>query len=389
MKGAIIVTIKDKLELFKNGELADRIELILLEEVGFELVAQKDLYSVGDSAVYIQPDFSLSENELFDGFMKPSGDYSKPLLGKIEGTPQRVRARKFNFSKKGELQPVYSNGILLPLDDVLNFLKISHISQINDLDSALGISKYEEPDIKSTGILRKKSFGTPIPSGIYKTDETNIYNLKGKLKFPLELYGSLKVDGSSITIGVIDNSPFISSRNVVKSVYVNKVVGQRKMKWYEHLMFWKDFDLNIYRMSLNSSDDFVKYGHPIVKRMIAIGMNDILLRGELNGEKVKGSGNKNNPSSKLPPNIKFFGMDKMESGVANRQEASILFDAVFKLGEDACPVILPIKTYESFEDIIKECDTYFKDNMVEGIVMRTRDSTLSFKVMNLEYDSKK
>ena len=56
-----IVTIKNKIPLFKGEEKAERIELIQLEENGFELVSQKDLYQIGDKAVYIQPDFCLSD----------------------------------------------------------------------------------------------------------------------------------------------------------------------------------------------------------------------------------------------------------------------------------------------------------------------------------------
>jgi hypothetical protein len=64
-----IVTIKQKSTLFKDGQPAERIELIELEENGFTLVSQKDLYQVGDKAVYIQPDYNLSDISLFEGFL--------------------------------------------------------------------------------------------------------------------------------------------------------------------------------------------------------------------------------------------------------------------------------------------------------------------------------
>ena len=47
------------------------------------------------------------------------------------------------------------------------------------------------------------------------------------------------------------------------------------------------------------------------------------------------------------------------------------------------------KEFNSFEEIINECNGYFKTNMIEGIVVRSLDSKFSAKVMNLEYDSKK
>lgn len=42
-----IVTIKNKIPLFKNEEKANSIELIELEENGFQIVSQKDLYNIG------------------------------------------------------------------------------------------------------------------------------------------------------------------------------------------------------------------------------------------------------------------------------------------------------------------------------------------------------
>jgi len=42
MNAVQIVTIKNKIPLFKGDEKAERIELIQLEENSFELVSQKD-----------------------------------------------------------------------------------------------------------------------------------------------------------------------------------------------------------------------------------------------------------------------------------------------------------------------------------------------------------
>lgn len=47
------------------------------------------------------------------------------------------------------------------------------------------------------------------------------------------------------------------------------------------------------------------------------------------------------------------------------------------------------KTFNSKEELLETCNNYFKENMIEGIVIRTPDSKFSAKVMNLEYDSKK
>src|SRR5688572_3640403 len=126
MEPVSIVTIKNKIPLFKKEEQANAIELIELEEVGFELVAQKDLYQVGDKAIYIQPDYCLPTQQgiiptkieaFFEDFTKPGGDPKKSRLG----SNGRIRAVKFNLHRGDDL-PVYSNGILLPISEVEQLL---------------------------------------------------------------------------------------------------------------------------------------------------------------------------------------------------------------------------------------------------------------------------
>ena len=75
-----IVTVKNKIPLYKGDEQANSIEVIELEEVGFELVANKTLYQIGDKAVYIQPDYCVSDIPLFESFIRPNGDESKSML---------------------------------------------------------------------------------------------------------------------------------------------------------------------------------------------------------------------------------------------------------------------------------------------------------------------
>ena len=123
MNPVSIVIIKNKIPLYKGDEQANSIEVIELEEVGFELVANKTLYQIGDRAVYIQPDYCVSDIPLFESFIRPNGDESKSMLGKVEGLPRRIRAKKFNLSKIPNGDPVYSNGILLPYNEVKMYLQ--------------------------------------------------------------------------------------------------------------------------------------------------------------------------------------------------------------------------------------------------------------------------
>ena len=397
MNPVSIVTIKNKIPLYKGDEQANSIEVIELEEVGFELVANKTLYQIGDKAIYIQPDYCVSDISLFESFIRPNGDESKSMLGKIEGLPRRIRAKKFTLSKEPNGDPVYSNGILLPLIDVILFLKIEKtggdLYTIN-LTEKLGITKYEEPEPVSKSGLRSGQTEGKFPEGLYKTDEENINNLwnhiENKIGYPVTLVGTEKVDGSSITIGITPKIPegFICSRNLRKKLTIKKVVGRREPTFWEIFKSWFEIktDLNIYQ-EMENDDDFVRYGKPYLDLLINSGETNLIFRGELNGGKLKGSGNKNNPASKEQPNIKIFGLDKInEYGEAEKVPYLLFKTECEKAG---VPLVKEVfnKEFNSKEELLAECNNYFKTNMIEGIVVRTLDSKFSAKIMNLHYDS--
>lgn len=407
MNPVSIVKIKNKIPLYKGDEQANSIEVIELEEVGFELVANKTLYQVGDKAVYIQPDYCVSDIPLFESFIRPNGDESKSMLGKVEGKPRRIRAKKFTLSKEPNGDPVYSNGILLPLSEVNDYLsgqypgkdlfrQIYEDSNKEDaLTKYLGIIKYEEPESVSKGGLKSGQTESKFPEGLYKTDEENINNLwnhiENKIGYPITLVGTEKVDGSSITIGVTPKIPegFICSRNLRKKLTIKKVVGRRKPNLWDRIKgIFTWIDLNIYQ-EMENDDDFVKYGKPYLDVLLKDGIGNRILRGELNGGKLKGSGNKNNPASKEQANIKLFGIDK----VNEYNEAEKMSYRQFKLEAEYLGFTTVkevfVKEFNSKEELLAECNNYFKTNMIEGIVVRTLDSKFSAKVMNLHYDSKK
>ena len=190
-----IVIITAKSPLFKKGtgEPATSIELINFsfsngDECGFNVVSQKDLYSIGDSAIYIQPDYCVPETELFSSFHAPYGDPNKSKLGKNG----RIRAIKFNFNLKDSSDTIYSNGILLPLSEA------NIPDNTEDLAEFLSITKYEEPERLGNGDAKGG-----FPSFLYKTDEENAANLKSHINRILEvgerIGWTLKIDGSSFT----------------------------------------------------------------------------------------------------------------------------------------------------------------------------------------------
>jgi RNA ligase (TIGR02306 family) len=378
-----IVTIKDFKTLYKGEEPAEKIEQVLLEENDFSLVAQKGLYQKGDKAVYIQPDYNLPDIELFESFIRPNGDPKKTMLG----SKNRIRAKSFNFHI-GDNEKIYSVGILLPLNEVQDYITKNNLKGAN-LTEQLGITKYEEPDTTSGG---KQSSGKPFPSYLYKTDEPNFNNVSNKMRFPCEYIGTIKTDGSSITIFDNLNESGICSRNLLKPMQITRVVGYRKETFFDKVkkIFGYKPDLKIYQ-TVENDDKFISLAKPYLEKLKTYCNENnlkIALRGEANGQNWKGSGNKNNPDAKNLENIKFFGSDDLSAGSAKKMSENEFNDICNALELNRCDVVFN-QRFETKEDLIKTCNEYFKTNLVEGIVIRSLDSKFSCKFMSLEYDSKK
>lgn len=413
-KAVSIVTIKTLTTIYKDGEPANSIELANVEEHNFDIIVAKGLYNIGDKAIYIQPDYcaplmSTEENDitlpqlLFKEYTQPFGAASKSKLGKNG----RIKAVKFNFTKLGATEVIYSMGILLPTSEVLKIMQVDVLP--DELDSFLEITKYEEPETGHSG-LNKGS----LPSGMYKTDEPNIMNLT-RTQYPITLTGSLKYDGSSITIYYkSDEEMGICSRQLEKKLEQNYVSGyktQTSETIRKHILFnretnektngWMNEVTNEFFSEVQSDwtelvtevrDSFVDLGKPILDKLAAYCKENNLqlaLRGELHGQGLKGSGNKNNPHANVKQNIKFYTVDDYSAGVTRKKTLTEFYKIIDDLELEYCDIIFKNHTFNSFEEINEKCNEYFKNNMVEGIVIRDENCYFSAKLMNLEYDSKK
>jgi hypothetical protein len=378
-----IVTIKEKVKLFRGDDEALNIEQVLLEENDFTLVSQKNLYNVGDKAVYIQPDYNLPDIELFESFIRPGGDPKKSMLG----SKNRIRAKSFNFHT-GDGEKIYSVGILLPLNEVNEYVSKNKLKGTN-LTEKLGVYKHEEPDIVGGG---KQSGGNQFPSFLYKTDENNFNNVSNSMVFPCEYIGTVKSDGSSITIFDNGDTNGICSRNLLKPLRIRKITGYRKENLFDKLkkLFRFKVDLKVYN-EVDNDDKFITLGKPYLETLKNYCKENnvkIALRGEANGQSWKGSGNRNNPDAKNMENIKFFGADDLSSGRARKLSEPEFNKVCDDLSLSRCDVVFS-RRFETKEELVKVCNEYFKTNMVEGIVIRNLESTFSCKFMSLEYDSKK
>lgn len=394
MKAVQIVTIKSFSPIFKDGEEARNIHIVNVEEHDFNIVTQKSLYNIGDKAIYINPDYNLSDISLFESFIRPDGNPNKSRLG----SNNRVRAIKFNFTDtNGNI--VYSNGILLPLKEVLNYLNLTEINDKINLDELLSITKYEEPEKSNRGQAKGN-----LPNGMYKTDQENIKKLTRKLEslLPCVLIGTLKIDGSSHTSYFkSENNYGICSREQEK--YLTQKYYEGFKPYYDKELkkqVWKNNDLivedvNSYFIENNleiketiAEDDFVQLGYPILEKLIEY-RKPLAVRSEIYGQTLKGSGNKSNPHAKLPKSIAVYGIDDYSSNICVPLSMKETLALCEELNLSTVPIIF-CQEFKTIEELNEVCENYFKDNLVEGIVISTYETNqFSAKYLNNEYDSKK
>jgi RNA ligase (TIGR02306 family) len=167
-------------------------------------VVKKDEYTAGDLAVYCEID-SWIPHEVAPFLSR--GNFPH-VYNEVKG--ERLRTVKL----RGQL----SQGLLLPIATVENLIYIDgtrfQVEEGDDVSEALGIVKYEAPIPASLAGEVKGMF----PSRIPKTDQERIQNLSTELeewkaeKLTWEV--TEKLDGSSMTVYIIDGEVGVCSRNL-------------------------------------------------------------------------------------------------------------------------------------------------------------------------------
>ena len=386
MNSVDIVKIDKLITIYKDGAEANSIQVARVKDLNgnscqFNIVVGKGIYEIGDSAIYIMPDYCIPPTEMFNEYYAPGGDEKKSKLGK----KGRIRAIKFNFLFENEIDPIYSNGILISFkyfDEsfIQNILKVkeleenqtfSETDEFKSLQELFGVIKYvaEESVAGGNSGLEKGD----LPSFLYSTDETRIEVLKDR----------------------VDNC-FESGDGTIEKGWINDFT---KEFYTENEIETKGFEKNIIEVRDSFVDtikenDYLNKLIEYCKKYIV----QLALRGELiGGGGSKGSGNKLNSDIKLPRQIIWFGVDDLSFGHAKRINYSSehnLHKVCDELNMNATEIIF--EGVLSYDEIIKKGNEIFNDiktktgNIIEGIVIRTKYSNkLSTKYLNPEYDSKK
>lgn len=179
---------------------ADAIECAIVG--GWTCVVKRGEYAAGDLAVYCEID-SFIPTAIAPFLTKP-GHYAKTFEG-VEG--ERLRTVKL----RGQL----SQGLLLPLDVLPADDDVNGAwAEGEDVSELLGITKYEAPiPAALAGEVRGM-----FPSQIPKTDQERIQNLSVELAEwraeGLTWEITEKLDGSSMTVYILDGEVGVCSRNL-------------------------------------------------------------------------------------------------------------------------------------------------------------------------------
>jgi RNA ligase (TIGR02306 family) len=191
-------------------EGADAIELAVFE--GWQCVAKKSEFKVGDNAVYIEIDAAVPlEDERFSF-----------LIGRNQKT---IEEKPYAVIRSMKLRGALSQGLALPVSNFPEFANVPDDLEPSELGlgGLVGIVKYEKPTALGLG-LQGFARGN-FPSFIPKTDEERVQNLTSSDFFQMiknaevtshnpGFYATVKLDGSSMTIYHNEGKWGVCSRNL-------------------------------------------------------------------------------------------------------------------------------------------------------------------------------
>lgn len=204
---------------------SDNLEIVSLEGLGWQVVAQKGIHKVGDKVVFVIID-TLVERRPWNDFL-------------FKGRAETCKEIKLSSVR---LRGNISQGIIVPISKVPEAKRLIPLRVGKDYSKRFGVKKYTKvADVETGGkdnafirfvrkTLWKLGFKKLIPnyrekstkdfpSFIPKTDEDNLASVKHVLEKIKDstyggLYVSLKLDGSSCTFFKQDGVDGVCSRNL-------------------------------------------------------------------------------------------------------------------------------------------------------------------------------
>lgn len=330
-------------------EGADFIELVHV--LGWQCVAVKDDFKVGDLCVYFEIDSFLPCTPEFE-FLRSNSFKINPILG--EG----YRLKTKTFKKK------ISQGLVLPLEafEVLKNKKSYEIG--DDVTDLLGVRKWVEEERATTG---GTTIGT-LPDGVPHTDETRVQASPELINefAGLKYYITTKCDGSS------------------HSVYID---SEERFHVTGHNYEYKDDDCSSFYRYVKKND--IESKIRVWKKNQSYEINTICVQGEYCGAGIQ----KNRLKLQQPEwyvftliiNGKRCGLDTLNRFVTETGLKMVMLE---ETGVD-----LPSK-YPTVEALLERAEgEYPNGGKKEGIVIRPTEpvycelirAPLSMKVVSNKY----
>ena len=327
-------------------EGADAIELAVVD--GWQVVVAKNVgHQVGDLVVYCEIDSFLPIEPEFEFLRKSS--YKK--MGDQEGF--RLKTIKL----RGQI----SQGLILPYSviPIAQFATAADLPEGMDVSEMLGIVKYEPPIPAQLAGRVKGTF----PSFLRKTDEERIQNLEKEytewtLSSKHQFYATEKLDGSSFTCYIKNGEFGVCSRNM-------------DLLETEDNTFWA-----------------VARSLDLENKLKSLGKN-ICFQGEMVGSGIQG--NHYNMKDQTVFFYNIFLIDEREY-VGYDEFRNMLFDL-----DLACVPVLsypfnfPADSEAAFPTVSAllrsaEGKSVLNDKVErEGLVIRSMDRTISFKVISNKF----
>lgn len=333
---------------------ADRVEEVWVD--GWSVVCQKGIHAIGNTVLYFELDSFLPQSDTrFESFMKFGTRTFDGVVG------HRIKTVR--------LKGVYSQGVIMPLSEFPEMDSDTDPEQ--DYAEYLGIVKWEAPQERGEGMGYQGDKRGDFPWFIRKSDQERIQNLYGKLTqthADKEFVGTLKMDGSSITVGYVlgdryDNKEFFyCSRN-----------QELKMPDFGKEDFKRENEGKFYQGAANS-DLFAKahWLHTLFGSYYAI-------QGELVGSGVQGNFEKFDTYQVFAYNI--FDIEKQEYVDYNTFEVmaeSVKLQTVPKVYGANKVLIHELKDILEMSNLGKVLNADY----IEGIVYKQVDGDCQFKAIN-------
>ena len=321
-----------KIDSIRDIPGADSIECCTLG--GWNVVTRKGEYTAGDLAVYCEIDSFIPST--IAPFLTKPGHYAKTFEG-VEG--ERLRTVKL----RGQL----SQGLLLPLKELYGLLLgLNNHFEGQDVSENLGITKYEAPIPAELAGEVKGMFPSQIP----KTDQERIQNLSAELEVwkaeELTWEVTEKLDGSSMTVYVIDGDVGVCSRN---------------------LDLKHNIDNSLWRAA---------YRHELPAKLANIGRN-IAVQGELIGNGIQG-----NKYQMRDQDFYVYDIYDINAGRYFTPAERLAFVTEYKLNH--CPVLHSnTELIDSVDSLLSLAEGKSVMGTVgcerEGLVFKCNEKQLSFK----------